>query len=85
MASAKSGTEEKKSVKPKPRQRRGNGRKPSAGGQAVKQEARPAERSEKPRQAQPDKEGAEKKKNGSRRYYHHGKPKNKQGGEAPRQ
>ena len=84
VASAKSGTEEKKSVKPKPRQRRGNGRKPSAGGQAVKQEARPAERSEKPRQAQPDKEGAEKKKNG-RRYYHHGKPKNKQGGEAPRQ
>ena len=75
----------KKSVKPKPRQRRGNGRKPSAGGQAVKQEARPAERSEKPRQAQPDKEGAEKKKNGRRRYYHHGKPKNKQGGEAPRQ
>ena len=86
VAPAKSGTEEKKSVKPKPRQRRGNGRKPSAGGQAVKQEARPAERSEKPRQAQPDKEGAEKKKNGSRRrYYHHGKPKNKQGGEAPRQ
>ena len=86
VASAKSGTEEKKSVKPKPRQRRGNGRKTSAGGQAVKQEARPAERSEKPRQAQPDKEGAEKKKNGSRRrYYHHGKPKNKQGGEAPRQ
>lgn len=86
VASAKSGAEEKKSVKPKPRQRRGNGRKPSAGGQAVKQEARPAERSEKPRQAQPDKEGAEKKKNGSRRrYYHHGKPKNKQGGEAPRQ
>ena len=85
VASAKSGTEEKKSVKPKPRQRRGNGRKPSAGGQAVKQEARPAERSEKPRQAQPDKEGAEKKKNGRRRYYHHGKPKNKQGGEAPRQ
>lgn len=86
VASAKSGTEEKKSVKPKPRQRRGNGRKPSAGGQAVKQEARPVERSEKPRQAQPDKEGAEKKKNGSRRrYYHHGKPKNKQGGEAPRQ
>ena len=86
VASAKSGTEEKKSVKPKPRQRRGNGRKPSAGGQAVKQEARPAERSEKPRQAQPDKEGAEKKKNGSRRrYYHHGKPKNKQGGEAPKQ
>ena len=84
VASAKSGTEEKKSVKPKPRQRRGNGRKPSAGGQAVKQEARPAERSEKPRQAQPDKEGAEKKKNG-RRSYHHGKPKNKQGGEAPRQ
>ena len=85
VASAKSGTEEKKSVKPKPRQRRGNGRKPSADGQAVKQEARPAERSEKPRQAQPDKEGAEKKKNGRRRYYHHGKPKNKQGGEAPRQ
>lgn len=85
VASAKSGTEEKKSVKPKPRQRRGNGRKPSAGGQAVKQEARPAERSEKPRQAQPDKEGAEKKKNSRRRYYHHGKPKNKQGGEAPRQ
>ena len=85
VASAKSGTEEKKSVKPKPRQRRGNGRKPSAGGQAVKQEARPAERSEKPRQAQPDKAGAEKKKHGRRRYYHHGKPKNKQGGEAPRQ
>ena len=85
VASAKSGTEEKKSVKPKPRQRRGNGRKPSAGGQAVKQEARPAERSEKPRQAQPDKEGAEKKKNNRRRYYHHGKPKNKQGGEAPKQ
>ena len=83
VASAKSGTEEKKSVKPKPRQRRGNGRKPSAGGQAVKQEARPAERSEKPRQAQPDKEGAETKKNGRRRYYHHGTPKNKQGGEAP--
>lgn len=85
-ASAKSETEEKKSVKPKPRQRRGNGRKPSAGGQAAKQEARSSERSEKPRQAQPDKEGAEKKKNGSRRrYYHHGKPKNKQGGEAPKQ
>ena len=85
VASAKSGAEEKKNVKPKPRQRRGNGRKPSAGGQAVKQEARPAERSEKPRQAQPDKAGAEKKKHGRRRYYHHGKPKNKQGGEAPRQ
>ena len=86
VASAKSGTEEKKSVKPKPRQRRGNGRKPSAGGQAAKQEARSSERSEKPRQAQPDKEGSEKKKNSSRRrYYHHGKPKNKQGGEAPKQ
>ncbi len=85
-APVKAEAEERKSVKPKPRQRRGNGRKPSAGGQAVKQEARPAERSEKPRQAQPDKEGAEKKKNGSRRrYYHHGKPKNKQGGEAPKQ
>lgn len=82
---AKPEAEEKKSVKPKPRQRRGNGRKPSAGGQAAKQEARPAERSEKPRQAQPDKEGAEKKKNSRRRYYHHGKPKNKQGGEAPKQ
>ena len=75
-APVKTEAEERKSVKPKPRQRRGNGRKPSPGGQAPKQE-------EKPRQAQPDKEGAEKKKNSRRRYYHHGKPKNKQGGEAP--
>lgn len=77
---------EKKSVKPKPRHRRGSGRKSAAGVQAPKQEAKStAERSEKPRQAQPDKEGAEKKKNNRRRYYHHGKPKNKQGGEAPKQ
>ena len=78
-APVKAEAEERKSVKPKPRQRRGNGRKPSAGGQAPKQE-------EKPRQTQPDKDGAEKKKNSNRRrYYHHGKPKNKQGGEAPKQ
>ena len=78
-APTKSEAEEKKSVKPKPRQRRGNGRKISPGGQAPKQE-------EKPRQAQPDKDGAEKKKSSNRRrYYHHGKPKNKQGGEAPKQ
>lgn len=81
----KSAAEEKKSVKPKPRQRRGNGRKPSSGAQAPRQEARPSERSEKPKQAQPDKEAAEKKKNNRRRYYHHGKPRNKQGGEAPKQ
>ena len=81
----KSAAEEKKSVKPKPRQRRGNGRKPSSGAQAPKQEARSSERSEKPKQAQPDKEAAEKKKNNRRRYYHHGKPRNKQGGEAPKQ
>ena len=81
----KSASEEKKSVKPKPRQRRGNGRKPASGAQAPGQEARSSERSEKPKQAQPDKEAAEKKKNNRRRYYHHGKPRNKQGGEAPKQ
>lgn len=76
---------EKKSVKPKPR-RRGSGRKPAAGVQAPKQEAKsPAERGEKPRQAPADKDGAEKKKNNRRRYYHHGRPKNKQGGESPKQ
>lgn len=85
-APAKSEVEEKKSVKPRPRQRRGSGRKPVVGGHAPKQEAKPSERVEKPRQAQPDKEGAEKKKNNNRRrYYHHGKPKNKQGGEASKQ
>ncbi len=75
--------EEKKSVKPKPRPRRGNGRRPSAGGQPPKQETNPAERSERPRQSEPDKDGPEKKKNNNRRrYYHHGKPKNKGDGKA---
>lgn len=75
-------SEEKKSVKPKPRQRRGNGRRPSAGAQGPKQQdaAVSTERSEKPK---PDKDGAEKKKNNNRRrYYHHGKPKNKSDGKA---
>ncbi len=84
-AEEKSGDEEKKSVRPKPKQRRSNGsRKPN--NQAQKQEAKPAELREKPRQTQPDKDNTEKKKGSNRRrYYHHGKPKNRQGGDAPKQ
>ena len=72
--------EEKQSVKAKPKPKRGGGNKPRTGDKP-KTESTPAQPKPQQKSAEP-KEGGDKKRTGSRRrYYHRGKPKNRQGGE----
>lgn len=71
--------EEKQPVKAKPKPKRGGGNKPRTGDKP-KTESTPAQ--PKPQKSAEPKEGGDKKRTGSRRrYYHRGKPKNRQGGE----
>lgn len=72
--------EEKQSVKAKPKPKRGGGNKPRTGDKP-KTESTPAQPKPQQKSAEP-KEGGDKKRTSSRRrYYHRGKPKNRQGGE----
>lgn len=72
--------EEKQPVKAKPKPKRGGGNKPRAGDKP-KTESTPAQPKPQQKSAEP-KEGGDKKRTSSRRrYYHRGKPKNRQGGE----
>ena len=72
--------EEKQPVKAKPKPKRGGGNKPRTGDKP-KTESTPAQPKPQQKSAEP-KEGGDKKRTGSRRrYYHRGKPKNRQGGE----
>lgn len=72
--------EEKQPVKAKPKPKRGGGNKPRTGDKP-KTESTPAQPKPQQKSAEP-KEGGGKKRTGSRRrYYHRGKPKNRQGGE----
>lgn len=75
-------SEEKQPVKPRPKSSRG-GRKPKAAdGVSVKAEAVPVEKKE---TKQPQAKDAAQKKNNRRHYYRRGKPRNKQGGQPPKQ
>ena len=75
-------SEEKQPVKPRPKSSRG-GRKPKAAeGVSVKAEAVPVEKKE---QKPPQAKDAAQKKNNRRHYYRRGKPRNKQGGQPPKQ
>ena len=72
--------EEKQPVKAKPKPKRGGGNKPRTGDKP-KTESTPAQPKTQQKSAEP-KEGGDKKRTSSRRrYYHRGKPKNRQGGE----
>lgn len=72
--------EEKQPVKAKPKPKRGGGNKPRTGDNP-KTESTPAQPKPQQKSAEP-KEGGDKKRTSSRRrYYHRGKPKNRQGGE----
>lgn len=72
--------EEKQPVKAKPKPKRGGGNKPRTGDKP-KTESTPAQPKPQQKSAEP-KEGGDKKRTSSRRrYYHRGKPKNRQGGE----
>lgn len=72
--------EEKQPVKAKPKPKRGGGNKPRTGDK-LKTESTPAQPKPQQKSAEP-KEGGDKKRTSSRRrYYHRGKPKNRQGGE----
>ena len=71
--------EEKQPVKAKPKHKRDGGNKPRIVDKP-KTESAPAQ--PKPQQKSAEsKDGGDKKRNSRRRYYHRGKPKNKQGGE----
>lgn len=71
---------EKQPVKAKPKPKRGGGNKPRTGDKP-KTESTPAQPKPQQKSAEP-KEGGDKKRTSSRRrYYHRGKPKNRQGGE----
>lgn len=72
--------EEKQPVKAKPKPKRGGRNKPRTGDKP-KTESTPAQPKPQQKSAEP-KEGGDKKRTSSRRrYYHRGKPKNRQGGE----
>lgn len=72
--------EEKQPVKAKPKPKHGGGNKPRTGDKP-KTESTPAQPKPQQKSAEP-KEGGDKKRTSSRRrYYHRGKPKNRQGGE----
>ena len=72
--------EEKQQVKPKPENKRSGGNKPHTGSDKPKTGKNPAQPRPQQKPAE-TKEGGDKKRNSRRRYYHRGKPKNKQGGE----
>ena len=72
--------EEKQQVKAKPKNKRSGGNKPHTGSDKPKTEKTPAQPRPQQKPAE-TKEGGDKKRNSRRRYYHRGKPKNKQGGE----
>ena len=72
--------EEKQQVKAKPKNKRSGGNKPHTGSDKPKTEKTPAQPRPQQKSAE-TKEGGDKKRNSRRRYYHRGKPKNKQGGE----
>ncbi len=72
--------EEKQQVKAKPKNKRSGGNKPHTGSDKPKTEKNPAQPRPQQKPAE-TKEGGDKKRNSRRRYYHRGKPKNKQGGE----
>ena len=72
--------EEKQQVKAKPKNKRSGGNKPHTGSDKPKTEITPAQPRPQQKPAE-TKEGGDKKRNSRRRYYHRGKPKNKQGGE----
>ena len=72
--------EEKQQVKAKPKNKRSGGNKPRTGSDKPKTEKTPAQPRPQQKPAE-TKEGGDKKRNSRRRYYHRGKPKNKQGGE----
>ena len=72
--------EEKQQVKAKPKNKRSGGNKPHTGSDKPKTEKTPVQPRPQQKPAE-TKEGGDKKRNSRRRYYHRGKPKNKQGGE----
>lgn len=72
--------EEKQQVKAKPKNKRSGGNKPHTGSDKPKTGKTPAQPRPQQKPAE-TKEGGDKKRNSRRRYYHRGKPKNKQGGE----
>ena len=72
--------EGKQQVKAKPKNKRSGGNKPHTGSDKPKTEKTPAQPRPQQKPAE-TKEGGDKKRNSRRRYYHRGKPKNKQGGE----
>lgn len=72
--------EEKQQVKAKPKNKRCGGNKPHTGSDKPKTEKTSAQPRSQQKPAE-TKEGGDKKRNSRRRYYHRGKPKNKQGGE----
>lgn len=72
--------EEKQQVKARPKNKRSGGNKPHTGSDKPKTEKTPAQPRPQQKPAE-TKEGGDKKRNSRRRYYHRGKPKNKQGGE----
>ena len=72
--------EEKQQVKAKPKNKRSGGNNPHTGSDKPKTENTPAQPRPQQKPAE-TKEGGDKKRNSRRRYYHRGKPKNKQGGE----
>ena len=72
--------EEKQQVKAKPKNKRSGGNKPHTGSDKPKTGKTPVQPRPQQKPAE-TKEGGDKKRNSRRRYYHRGKPKNKQGGE----
>lgn len=72
--------EEKQQVKAKPKNKRSGGNKPHTGSDKAKTGKTPVQPRPQQKPAE-TKEGGDKKRNSRRRYYHRGKPKNKQGGE----
>ena len=75
-------SEEKQPVKPRPKSSRGGRNPKAAEGVSVKAEAVPVEKKE---TKQPQAKDAAQKKNNRRHYYRRGKPRNKQGGQPPKQ
>lgn len=72
--------EEKQPVKAKPKPKRGGGNKPRTGDKP-KTESTPAQPKPQQKSAEPKEGGEQKRTSSRRRYYHRGKPKNRQGGE----
>lgn len=75
----KAQSEEKQSLKAKPKHRRSHSDNKQNVHKNEEKQAKPVHTEQK--QQPSAKEGTDKKRSNRRRYYHHGKPKNKQGGE----